>query len=79
MYFNYQQSSHSVATPEGGAEPESASAPPPYLQWDVTKQDGAKEQVFSDGSVKEIESLLSYTATDPESREVMIRSILFGT
>lgn len=44
--------------------------PPPYVKWEVTKDTGEKEQVMSDGEVKQLEKLQCYTATDPESHEV---------
>ncbi|XP_063675523.1 sperm-associated antigen 17-like isoform X5 [Bolinopsis microptera] len=45
--------------------------PPPYIVWEVTKEKGGREHVMSNGEVEENTPLQCYTATDPESKEVM--------
>ena len=40
------------------------------LLWDITYSNGDRVQIFSNGEKETPEPLHSYTATDPESKEV---------
>ncbi|KAL5264612.1 hypothetical protein ACHWQZ_G005633 [Mnemiopsis leidyi] len=63
------------APPDSGSAvptPVETPAPPPaYVVWEVTKEQGEREHVMSCGDVEVKDPLQCYTATDPESKEVM--------
>ena len=51
---------------------ETPAPPPPYIVWEVTKEQGERENVMSNGDVEVKNPLQCYTATDPESKEVLV-------